>query len=64
MVSHDPSEIVVRCWFAAQETLTVLIWNSISNIINVFNVTLINLMQNKSINFLNKMLYWPQNYEQ
>ncbi len=24
-VSHDPSEIILICWFAAQETFTIII---------------------------------------
>ncbi len=27
-VSHDPSEIILACWFAAQETLFIIIINA------------------------------------
>ncbi len=25
LVSHDPSEIIIKCWFAAQDTFIIII---------------------------------------
>ncbi len=34
-VSHDPSEIILICWFAAQETFVIIIIIIIIIIINI-----------------------------
>ncbi len=79
-VSHDPSEIILICWFAAQETLLSMLkktnWDSLNRNLyevemysmNVFTVTFDQFnasLLNKSINFFPKeKSYWPQTFEQ
>ncbi len=69
LVSHDPSEIILICWYAAQETfifLPQIIWyrNHMYLIIYVLLLdTFYASLLNKSINLL-KHFYWLQPFEQ
>ncbi len=57
-MSHDPSEIILICWFAAHETFIIINGATIlCNIINVFTVSFgqfVAFLLNKSINFFQK----------
>ncbi len=46
-VSHDSSEIILICWFAAQETglSIVSVENSFAHFFNIFVETMINVFQ-------------------
>ncbi len=50
-VSHDPSEIILICWFGAQEMFLIII----SDTFDTFKVSLLS----KNINYFKKVLLTP-----
>ncbi len=56
-MSHDPSEIILICWFAAQETFLIIINKKII-IIKKKTVVLFNVFVEILINFFFRILWW------